>query len=149
MNIIIKATNISLDGSVSRYIEKKLLPLEKFITDFLPQEKDLENPVEEKKQRIEFSIDVGKESAGSHKGFFFSKVRISIPGEKMVIAQSRANDLRKAIDELKDELYVQLASIKKKAMSVRERKARELKKETNLDKNSRFYRKGRIREEGL
>ncbi len=117
--------------------------------DFLPKGEDVENPVEERKGRVGFFVDVGKESAGSNKGLFFSKARIVIPGEKTVVAESRSNDLRKAIDDLKDELYVQLASVKKRTVSITERKVREAKKDIKLSESARFYRKGRIKDEGL
>jgi ribosome-associated translation inhibitor RaiA len=149
MKIKIKVTNISLSGSLSQYLEKRILPLEKFIKDFLPKEKDLENPIEERKGRVEFFVEIGKESAGSNKGLFFSKARIFIPGEKTIIAQTRDGDLRRAIDFLKDELYVQLSSIKKKSMAITERKVRSAKKDINLSPEARFYRKGRIRDESL
>ena len=98
---------------------------------------------------MEFFIDVGKESAGSNKGLFFSKARIIISGEKTIIASSRSNNLREAIDVLKDELYPQLMTTKERMTSITERKVRKIKKDFNLDKGSRFYRKGRIKEEGL
>jgi ribosome-associated translation inhibitor RaiA len=149
MKIKIKVTNISFSGSLSQYLEKRILPLEKFVRDFLPKEKDLENPIEERKGRVEFFIEIGKESAGSNKGLFFSKARVFIPGEKTIIAQTRDGDLRRAIDFLKDELYVQLSSIKKKTMAITERKVRSAKKDINLSPGARFYRKGRIRDESL
>jgi ribosomal subunit interface protein len=148
MRIITKATNISLNDSISEYIEKKIGPLEKFITDFLPNKKDLENPIEDRKGRVEFFIDVGKESAGSNKGLFFAKAKIIIPGEKIIIATARSNDLREAINILKDELYPQLITVKERIVSITERKVRKVKRESNLDEAARFYRKGRIRDEG-
>ena len=149
MKITIKATNINLNASVSEYVNKKIEPLHKFVSDFLPQEKDLENPIESRKGRAEFFIDVGKESAGSNKGLFFSKARVVLPGEKTIIAKSRSNNLREAIDILKDELYHQLMTVKERMSSITERKTRKMKKDFNLDESARFYRKGRIREEGL
>ena len=149
MRIIIKATNITLNDSISDYVNKKIGPLEKFIRDSLPKGKDLENPIENRKGRVEFFIDVGKESAGSNKGLFFSKARVVIPGEKTIMASSRSGDLREAIDVLKDELYPQLMTVKERMTSITERKVRKAKRESNLDEGARFYRKGRIREEGL
>jgi len=149
MKIIIKATNITLNASISEYVNKKIKPLQKFINDFMPHEKDLENPIELRKGRVEFFINVGREVAGSNKGLFFSKARVVLPGEKTIIAKSRSNDLREAIDILKDELYGQLITIKGRMVSITERKVRKVKRESNLDEGARFYRKGRIREEGL
>jgi len=149
MKTKIKATNINIDSSVSNYIEKKIGSLQKFISSFLPKEKELENPIEGRKERIEFFIDVGKMSGGIKKGLFFSKARVFIPGEKAVVAKTESGNLREAIDFLKDELYSQLAVIKKRKISIAERKTREVKKKTNLSEGARFYRKGRIREEGL
>ncbi len=148
MRITLKATNITLNDSISEYVEKKIGPLQKFVSDFLPTEKELENPIEERKERIEFFVEVGKESAGSNKGLFFGKIRVIIPGEKIIMANARSNDLREAIDVLKDELYSQLITVKERMTSITERKMRKVKRESNLDESARFYRKGRIREEG-
>ncbi len=149
MKIKIKTTNITLNNSIENYLNKKINPLEKFISDFLAQGKDLNNPIEERKGRVEFLVEIGKESGKSKKGLFFTKVIVIIPGEKKVIAHNRSGDLRQSIDVVKDELYVQLASIKKRMVSIAERKTRQAKKEININKDARFYRKGRIREEGL
>ena len=146
MKIEIKTININLDESVSLYIKKKILPLEKFIKDFLPQEKDLKNPIEERKERVIFFIDAGREP---NKSLFFSKARVSLPRGKTIIAFSEAGNLREAIDILRDDLHAQLSSIKKKKIAITERKVRAAKKDTNLSEGARFYRKGRIREEGL
>ncbi len=150
MKITIKGTNITLNSSISEYVNKKIGPLHKFIKDFLPREKEIDkNPIESRKGRVEFIVEVGKESAGSNKGLFFSNARVIIPGEKIIIAKSRSNDLRESIDILKDELYPQLMVVKERMVSITERKVRKAKRESNIDKGARFYRKGRIREEGL
>ncbi len=150
MKITIKPTNITLNNSISDYVDKKIGPLHKFVRDFLPREKEIEkNPIEERKGRVEFLVEVGKESAGSNKGLFFSKAKVIIPGEKTIIASSRSGDLREAVDILKDELYPQLMKTKERMSAITERKVRKSKRESNIDEGARFYRKGRIREEGL
>ncbi len=148
MKITIKPRNITLNSSISEYVNKKIEPLHKFIKDSLPQEIK-RNPIEERKKRIEFIVDLGKESAGSNKGLFFSKARVIMPGEKIIVASSRSNDLREAIDILKDELYPQLMKTKERMSSITERKVRKSKRESNIDKGARFNRKGRIRDESL
>ncbi len=149
MKVTIKTTNITLSDSLSDYIEKKIGFLEKFVGDFLAKGKDAENPIEQRKGRVEVLVNVGRESAGVKKGLYFSKAQVVIPGEKNVIAETTSGDLLKAIDELKDDLCGQLTAIKKKDVSVTERKTRKLKKDISLDEGARFYRKGRIREEGF
>jgi len=75
------------------------------------------------------------------------------------IAQRK--DLKLAITEVKDELQRELKQYKEKLTAQTKRRARVLKKELklspsarlNFEKNlggqARFYRKGRIREEGI
>ncbi len=149
MRIKIKATNIDLSESIKEYVDKKIGSLEKFTREFVADEKKLENPIESRKGRIEAFVDVGKESGGSNKGLFFSKARITIPGEKIVIARTRSADLREAIDDLKDELYSQLSTISKKEAAITEREVRKVKKKINISEDAQFNQKGRIREEGL
>ena len=62
---------------------------------------------------------------------------------------AEGEDLKLAITEVKDELQRQLKQYKEKITAQTKRGARVLKKELKLSPSARFYRKGRIREEGI
>jgi len=54
-----------------------------------------------------------------------------------------------AIDEVKDELQQELKKYKEKMLAKRKRTQRNIKKDLHLSSRARFFRKGRIREEGI
>jgi ribosome-associated translation inhibitor RaiA len=62
---------------------------------------------------------------------------------------AQREDLKLAICEVKDELQRELKQYKEKLAAQTKRRARVLKKELKLAPQARFYKKGRIREEGL
>ncbi|GAI32250.1 unnamed protein product, partial [marine sediment metagenome] len=69
--------------------------------------------------------------------------------EKGVRSVAEKEDLKLAICEVKDELQRQLKKYKKTQMQKTARGKRRIKKDLKLSKGARFYRKGRLREEGI
>lgn len=129
------------------------------------------------KPRIEAWVEVGKESLHHQKPersegaemkhqlqrqgpWFYVECQIRFP-KRSLRSVARRKDLKLAITEVKDELQRQLKQYKEKFRAETKRGARVLKKELkisplarlNFEKNfggqARFYRKGRIREEGI
>jgi ribosome-associated translation inhibitor RaiA len=62
---------------------------------------------------------------------------------------ARKENLKLAIVEVKDELQRQLKQYKEKFQAKTKRRARAFKKELKISPAARFYKKGRIREEGI
>jgi len=62
---------------------------------------------------------------------------------------AKREDLELAITEVKDELQRELKQYKGKSQSKIKRRARILKKDLKVSPVARFYRKGRMREEGI
>lgn len=100
MKINIKATNLKLTPSLKNYIEGKINDLEKFI----PQIRE-ENYFSGKgKPPFEAWVEVGKTTGHHYKGKIFrAECQIRLPG-KSLRSESVKEDLRLAVDEVKDEL---------------------------------------------
>ena len=148
MKIIIKTKNFELRPEIKNYIEKKLNKLEKFVKIFQKKEY-FKNFFGKEKPIVETQIEIGKVTKHHQKGpFFFAKCQIKFP-KKNLRAVAESENLKLAISEVKEELERQVKQYKQKPKSEIERGARIFKKEIKLAPEARFYRKGRIREEGI
>jgi len=145
MRIIIKTTNIKLTESLKRFIEEKIGGLEKFLEDILKKIDIFDG----KKPRAECFVEIGKPSRHHRKGdVFYAEAQIPLPGDG-VRSEAEREDLREAIYEVKDELQRLLKKYKRSQVARQKRTQRRVKKDIKLSKRARFYRKGRIREEGI
>jgi len=149
MKIVIKTKNIELTPALKELIEEKINSLERF-SEIFQKEKYYDHFFGKGKPRVEAWVEVGKETRHHKKGpYFFAECQMRFP-KKSLRSEAFADDLRQAITEVKDELQRQLKEYKEKIpKSLTRRRQRVLKKELKLDKGARFYRKGRIREEGI
>lgn len=148
MKIIIKATNLSLNKTLKSYIQEKINSLEKFAKIF--QEKNYYNGFFKKgKPRIEAWVEIGRVTSHHQKGKVFrAEAQMRFP-KKSLRAEAERTDLKLAIIEVKDELQRELKQCREKEISKYKRGTRRLKKDLHLSSFARFYRKGRIREEGI
>ena len=138
MKIIIKGTKIKLTQSLKDFIEEKIRDLEKFFK--FKVKEDFE---------IKAFVEIGKSSKHHRRGdIFYAECQILLPG-KGVRSVAEREDLKLAICEVKDELQRQLRKYKKAQMQKIVRGKRRIKKDLKLSKGARFYRKGRILEEGI
>jgi len=138
MEIIIKGTKIKLTESLKDFIEEKIRDLEKFF-EFKVKE-DFE---------VKAFIEIGKLSKHHRRGdVFCAECQIFLPG-KGVRSVAEKEDLKLAICEVRDELQRQLEKYKKAQMQKTARGKRRIKKDLKLSREARFYRKGRILEEGI
>jgi len=136
MKINILTKNIKLTPALKDFVEEKINPLEKFASFF-------------GKPRIEAWVEISKESRHHKKGsLFLAKCQMRFP-KKSIRSTTKSENLKLAINEVKDELQRELKEYKEKLVAEKERKSRIFKKEIKISPQARFYRKGRIREEGL
>jgi ribosomal subunit interface protein len=145
MRIIIKATNIKLTQGLRNFIKEKIGELEKFLEDLLKKEDIFDG----RKPRTEAFVEVGKPSKHHRKGnVFYAECQIPLPGGG-VRSEAQKEDLRLAICEVKDELQRLLKKYKGSQKIKKERWRRKIKKDLKVAESARFYKKGRIREEGI
>jgi len=98
---------------------------------------------------VEAWVEIGKTTLHHKKGpVFWAECQMRFP-KRSLRSTARSKDLRLAITEVKDELQRQLKQYKNKLTAQTKRRARVLKKELKLAPQARFWRKGRIREEGV
>ena len=130
MKIVIKSTNLKLTPALKDFIEEKINLLEKF-AKILYSEKYYGHFFGKGKPRVEAWIEIGKETLHHKKGpFFWAECQMRFPG-KSIRVTGRAEDLKVAITEVKDELQRELKEYKEKIMAKEKRGARVLKKEFN------------------
>jgi ribosomal subunit interface protein len=100
MKIIIKKT-LDVTEPLETYIEEKLMPLAKFLKPF------------EQNGEIELHLEVSRTSAHHQKGdeVFMACGEISLPG-KNLRAEATASDIRKAIDEMRNILHMEIEKYK-------------------------------------
>ena len=148
MKIVIKTANVKLTPILRQYIEEKINPLEKFVK-MLYNEKYLDDFFGKGKPKVEAWVEIGKISRHHQKGLIFrAEAQLRFPG-RSIRSEARSEDLRIAITEVKDDLQRELKQYKNKLIAQTKKGARALKKELKISPKARFYRKGRIREEGI
>ena len=150
MKINILTKNIKLTSALKNFIEEKINPLEKFVkvlysepgrrisTRFSKRKPRIAKRVEisllgEKyyghffgkgKPMVEAWMEVGKETLHHKKGpFFWAECQMRFPG-KSIRSTARAENLKLAINEVKDELQRELKEYKEKMMAKEKRGAR-------------------------
>ena len=102
MKIITKKT-LDVTSSLEIYIEEKLMPLEKFV-----------EPVDKEGETV-LRLEVSRTTQHHQKGdeVFMARADLSLPG-KVLRAESSASDIRKAIDEVRNMLHIEIQKYKTK-----------------------------------
>lgn len=131
MRIKIKSKDIDLAPFFKNWIERKLKRLEKFLRGF--------------RSEIELEIEISKE--GGDKEIFVVKGRMFLP-KKDLYYVAHNDSLRQAVLEIIAGLEKEIKEYKERVpRSITLRLQRALKR-LKINPAARFYRKGRIREEG-
>lgn len=121
MRINIKSTNVTLDDEIRSYLDKRLLGIDKF----LPAGED----------SYIADVELAKTTRHHHAGEIFkAEINVHIGG-KSFRAVSEREDLRSAIDDMKDEIARELGSNKEKRFALIKRGGQKLK-----DLMRKFYR---------
>jgi len=108
MNIIIKAKNIEMTPSLKDFVEEKIGSLEKYFD--LLQEADDPSLV----SKIEAVVEVGKTTLHHRKGDICrAEVLLTFPGNQLRAGKS-ADDLERAVTEVRDDLQRQITAVKEK-----------------------------------
>lgn len=127
MNIIIKATNITLSPSLENHIENSLGSLRKLVRSF--------------GEEIETRVEVGRSTFHHKKGeVFFAEVNLKI-GKRLLRSKSEAVSPQSAIDEVRDELRNEIVKFKNKKETVFRRGARSFAKLLKISPLARFRKK--------
>lgn len=110
MQIIIKTKDVELTPPLENFIQKRMTSVAKMVNAF--------------QKSAELLVEVARETRHHKKGDIFkAEVIILLPGKKLV-AESRRDDLRKAITEVKEELQRELRKYKTKTIELPRRRYR-------------------------
>ena len=135
MKINIKTIDLELSDDTKEYVERKIGSLEKFIQDI-------------RVKPMNIWVEIKRTTSHHRKGDVYKvEAQFQFP-RKTARAESTREDLLVAIDEVKDELQRKFKQYTGKRDAKYKRGARAIKKIFNLSEYSRFFRRGRIRDEG-
>ncbi len=121
MRINIKPVNVELDQALADWVYKKLGEIERYLSDFGSEE------IPGGKETIELNVEIAKTTRHHRKGKVFrAEAQLYLP-KKLIRVEAINNDLRTAIDEVKEQLYRKIKKYKRKRI-IRARKwARQIK----------------------
>lgn len=128
MKITIEAAGIELTPALKTYIESKLRPIFK-ITEKLEGEGE-----------TEITVEVQRTTKHHLKGLVFRAEGNLKYGKTLIRAEANGENMRAAIDILKDELKREVVSFKERFASKARRDERSVKKSIRLSKDARFRR---------
>lgn len=137
MRVSIRQKNLEITPALNSYIETKILkPIRRLLKSHQNSELSL------------LELEVGRSSLHHQKGkVYYVSAALSFDG-KTIQAKSEAEDIRRACDLLEEELKKEMVNYQSKSRALNKRAARRVKKDLRLDSAARFYRKGRILDEG-
>jgi ribosomal subunit interface protein len=125
MKIILKATNLDISPSISKYVDEKIGGLDKFLEKF-------------DSEIVETRVEVGKITRGQRQGDIFrAEVNLRIGGY-LIRVEETEESLSAAIDLVKDELQRKIREYKDKQGTKFIRGARSWKKFWQLNPLARF-----------
>jgi len=115
MKIIIKTKNLKLNQALKNFIEEKINSLEKFSNIF--QKEYFDNFFGKGKPRVEAWVEIGRTTLHHKKGpVFWAECQMRFP-KKSLRSVAESEDLRQAINEVKDELQRELKQYKTKLIA--------------------------------
>ncbi len=138
MRYQIRYTKIDSSPALRQYIDAKLVnTLEKLAHSVGPHDP------------WQLTIEVGKETEHHHKGYIWFAEVNGTTSYGPVRVRSQGSDLHEAIDICEEELKSKLTRSKGRIFSKGLRAARRVKSYLRLSRFARFFRRGRVRDEGM
>lgn len=127
MKIVIRWLNFEKDKKIEDFAKEKIDSLEKFAKDIFG-EKYWNGFFGKGKPRVEAWVEIGKETRHHKKGpIFYAECQMRFPG-KSLRAESKRENLKEAINEVKQEIERQMIKYKEKLFELGEKRIRRLKK---------------------
>ena len=137
MRVNIRQKNIEVTPALREYIEEKII---RVAEKFLQALASTDLPI--------LDVEVERMSAHHRKGDVYRVAAKLCGGNQCFYATARHGDVRAACDLLEEELEREMYGRKNRITAMFRRGARVFKKNMRLDPSARFWRKGRIRDEG-
>jgi len=136
MGTILKTKNISLTEAMRLYIEEKISQRVERVVG------------KQSASEVVLAIEVGRSTLHHRKGAVWEAKATLQWGKELLRAETAGENFQEVVDFLEEELIREVKKYKGKENTQERRGARRAKKNATIAKAARFYRKGRIREEG-
>ena len=137
MRVNIRQKNIEVTPALREYIEEKIVRVaEKFLQGLASTDLPI------------LDVEVERTTVHHRKGDVYRVAAKLCGGSQCFYANARHSDVRSACDLLEEELEREMYGRKNRITAIFRRGARVFKKNMRLDPGARFWRKGRIRDEG-
>ena len=137
MRVNIRQKNIEVTPALREYIEEKII---RVAEKFLQEQASTDLPI--------LDVEVERTTAHHRKGDVYRVAAKLCGGKQCFYANARHADVRSACDLLEEELEREMYGRKNRITALFRRGARVFKKNMRFDPAARFWRKGRIRDEG-
>lgn len=138
MKLVVKGVGLTVTPSLRRYVDEKIVrTVEKLLG---------RHPA---RDAAALELELVHGTRHHRKGMVWEAVmNLQLPA-KHVWQRTFGEDIHAAIDELENHLKRELTKYKERSRSRELRGARQAKKDLRFSRSARFYRKGRIRQEGI
>lgn len=137
MRVNIRQKNIEVTSALREYIEEKII---RITERFLQEKASTDLPL--------LDVEVERVNAHHRKGNVYRvAIRLCVGGQ-CFHAASDNTDVRAACDNIEEDLHREMYGRKNRISAMFRRGARVFKKSMRFDPAARFWRKGRIRDEG-
>ena len=137
MRVNIRQKNIEVTPALREYIEEKII---RVAEKFLQEQASTDLPI--------LDVEVERTTRHHSKGDVYRVAAKLCGGRQCFYANAHHADARAACDLLEEELQREMYGKKNKMSAIFRRASRVFKKSMRLDPAARFWRKGRIRDEG-
>lgn len=137
MRVNIRQKNIEVTPALREYIEEKIIHTAE---KFLQSQASTDLPI--------LDVEVERTTAHHRKGDVFRMAVKLCAGKQCFYANAHGEDMHAACDLLEGELQREMYGRKNRLSALFRRGARIFKKNMRFDPAARFWRKGRIRDEG-
>ena len=137
MRVNIRQKNIEVTSALRAYIEEKVI---RTAEKFLQNQAGTDLPI--------LDVEVERTTTHHRKGDVYRVAAKLCAGTQCFYANARNIDVRAACDLVEEELGREMYGRKNRISAIFRRGARVFKKNMRLDPAARFWRKGRIQDEG-
>lgn len=137
MRVTLRSKNLQVTPSLRIYLEQKVL---KPVRKLLKGVAETELPILD----LEFSRTTRHHKKGR---IYYAEANLSV-GKTLLRASVEDENIRSACDLLEEELKREIKRFRGKALAKERRGVRRAKKDLHFDTAARWYRKGRILDEG-
>ena len=127
MQISVKTTNFTMTEALAVFLEQRIHHIEKFLQRLDEAQGRVRHGYA--KDMLLVRVELGRSTRHHHKGDVYrAEFTLSVPGRQTIRAEVTAEDLRVAIDRMRDEVLEEVRSWKGKKRTLARKGGREMKR---------------------